>query len=343
MWQAQLQFILQNRTGLSNCGPFPIDGPAPQGAANLSTCPDRVGRYLKATAILDRLLGIDGFDSQSNRIVSNNRFLWSVRVPTAPNPLVAHRFFIWNQYQDFLNREPDNGGMNFYAAILDGCLNNQECIKDTRATLSGNFFRSPEFGERGAYIANLYNIVYGQRPKTPEELNLTSKVERPRFNEFIADLQAIAGTNVSALKTTLALNWLNTRDDVKAILPSTMTHAAFVARLELTAGLTLPNRTDFINALTSGSQSRAQVLRAIAEHPDVVNKFVLQNFVTMQYIGHLRRAPEDCHNSPVPSQCGYIFHYNRFGPGLDQHTVQTLITRGFIESPEYQRRFGPPF
>jgi len=73
----------------------------------------------------------------------------------------------------------------------------------------------------------------------------------------------------------------------------------------------------------------------------VTTKFTLQNFVTMQYIGHLRREPENCHGSPDPANCGYIFHYNRFGAGGDPHEIENLITRGFIESPEYWRRFGP--
>lgn len=333
---------LQNRTGLSNCV-FPIDGPAPPVGANLSTCPDRIARYLKANALLDRLTGIDGFDFFANRIPSPNRFLFSVTVPTAPNPLESHRFFIWTQYTDFLNREPDNGGMQFYVDIIQGCLGNQECIKASRAAVSANFFRSPEFGGRGGYIANLFNIVFGQRPKTVAELSDLTKVERPHYNEFIADLNFIAGSNdaqVNLLKTTLALAWLQ-RDEVKQKLPSGISNAEFVQRLETTAGVTLANRNTLINNLNNNGQSRADVLRAVAESSEVTTKFTLQNFVTMQYIGHLRREPENCHGSPDPANCGYIFHYNRFGPDLDPHLVENLITRGFIESPEYRRRFGP--
>jgi subtilisin family serine protease len=347
---------LQNRTGLSNCNPFPIDGPAPPVGANLSTCPDRVNRYLKANAQLDRLTNtINGIlrDANGNPILdplgntipvlSPNRFLWSITVPTLPNPVESHRFFIWNQYVDFLNREPDNGGMLFYVNIINGCLVDQECIKNTRGALSANFFRSPEFGGRGGYIANLFNIVYGQRPKIPAELNDASKVERPHFNEFITDLQFISAPTdpeVNLRKSQLAAAWL-LRPEVLAILPNSMSNQAFVEKLESTAGVPLANKVALINSLNGGSQTRAQVLRTVAESPEVTNKFTLQNFVTMQYIGHLRREPEDCHGSPDPANCGYIFHYNRFGPGLDPHLVENLITRGFIESPEYRRRFGP--
>jgi hypothetical protein len=105
--------------------------------------------------------------------------------------------------------------------------------------------------------------------------------------------------------------------------------------------VTLANRIALIASLDNQSASRAQVLRAVAESSEVVNKFVLQNFVTMQYIGHLRREPEDCHGSPDPANCGYIFHYNRFGSSGDPAAIENLITRGFIESPEYRQRFGP--
>jgi subtilisin family serine protease len=334
---------LQNRTGLSNCSPFPITGPAPQQTnANLSTCPDRINRYIKATAILDRLTNLNGTDANGLPVASPNRFLRSVTVPTAPNPIEAHLFFVFGLYADMLNREPDNGGLQYHVNQIETCMGNQECLKTMRGIVAANFVRSPEFGGRGGYIANLFNIVFGQRPKTPAELSDPSKVERPHFNEFIADLNAIAGSTdaqVNLLKTTLALAWLG-RSEVQAILPSAP--ADFVLKLETTAGVTLANRQTLINSLiaNNNSQTRAEVLRAVAESPEVTNKFTLQNFVTMQYIGHLRREPEDCHGSPDPANCGYIFHYNRFGSG-DPGLIQNLITQGFIESPEYRRRFGP--
>ena len=249
---------LQNRTGLSNCAPFPIDGPAPPSGANLSTCPDRIARYIKANANLDRLTNtINGTDANGIPVLSPNRFLWSTTVPTAPNPLESHRFFIWTQYADFLNREPDNGGMLFYVGIINGCGSDPECIKATRGALSANFFRSPEFGGRGGYIANLFNIVFGQRPKTVAELSDPTKVERPHYNEFIADLQFIAGSTdaqVNLLKTTLALAWLQ-RSEVQAILPSSLTNQQFVQKLESTAGgITLANESTLIANLNSGSQ-----------------------------------------------------------------------------------------
>jgi hypothetical protein len=335
---------LQNRTGLSNCSPFPITGPAPQQAANLSTCPDRIARYIKANAILDRLTNLNGTDASGQPITSPNRFLASQTVPTAPNPIESHRFFVWGLYADMLNREPDNGGLQFHVnQIQTICQNEPNCVKTMRGIVAANFVRSPEFGGKGGYIANLFNIVFGQRPKTVAELSDPNKVERPHFNEFIADLNLIPGPDalVSAQKTALAVSWLG-RPEVLAILPVNLSPTDFVTRLENKAGVTLANRQTLIAQLTANNntQTRASVLRSVAESPEVTDKFNLQNFVTMQYIGHLRREPENCHGSPDPANCGYIFHYNRFGGG-DSGAIQNAITQGFIESPEYRRRFGP--
>ena len=330
---------LQGRPGQVNCNAFPIQGAAPQ-SGNLANCPDRVSQFVKANANLDKLSSINGPNSQTD--VSPNRFVWNAAMPGNTNPIDNQRFFFWQQYADFLSREPDNGGLLFYVNIVAGCGSDVECIKATRGALSANFFRSPEFGGRGGYVANLFNIVIGQRPKTVAELSDPTKVERPHFQEFITDLQFLSGTDteVDPKKTQLAGIWLG-RAEVQAILPNSLTNQQFVQKLESTAGVTLANEGTLITNLNNGSQTRAQVLRAVAESSEIVNKFKLQNFVTMQYIGHLRREPENCHGSPDPANCGYIFHYNRFAPGGDADQTENLITRGFIESPEYRRRFGP--
>ena len=324
---------LQNRTAMTNCAANPKQGPRTTSGSTISTCPDRVSQFIASNASLDKLTGLPSDTA--------NRLLFTASLPTTTNPIDNSRFFFWQQYVDFLNRDPDNGGLLFYVNILTGCGSDAECIKATRAALSANFFRSPEFAGRGGYVANLFNIVFGQRPKTVAELSDPTKVERPHYAEFVADFGPLTGTDaeVNVKKDQLATAWLG-RSEVQAILPNSLSNQQFVQKLESTAGVTLANESTLITNLNNGSQTRAQVLRAVAESNEVTSKFVLQNFVTMQYIGHLRREPEDCHGSPDPANCGYIFHYNRF-PGGDPNSTENLITRGFIESTEYRQRFGP--
>jgi hypothetical protein len=326
---------LQTRTAMTNCAANPKQGPRTTSGSTIATCPDRVSQFIASNASLDKLTGLNSDTA--------NRLLFTASLPATTNPIDNSRFFFWQQYVDFLNRDPDNGGLSFYVNILTGCGSDAECIKATRAALSANFFRSPEFGQRGGFVANLFNIVFGQRPKTVAELSDPAKVERPHYAEFIADFVPLTGTDaeVSVKKDQLADTWMG-RPEVQAILPSSLSNQQFVQKLEsIAGGVTLANESTLIANLNNNTQSRAQVLRAVAESNEVTTKFALQNFVTMQYIGHLRREPEDCHGSPDPANCGYIFHYNRFPSSGDPAPTENLITRGFIESTEYRQRFGP--
>ena len=292
----------------------------------------------------------DGLTQLTNTTGNNVNPSWQPLSPdSSPNPIDRGDFFVRQQYLDFLGREAEPAGLQFYMDILNGCHPaDTECIKYTRGALSANFFRSPEFGRKGAYVASLFNIVIGQRPKTVAELNDPTKVERPHYAEFMADLATLSTPNDDPVltdqkKDQLASAWLG-RTEVLAILPSSLSNQQFVQKLESIAGVTLANESTLIAELNNGSQTRAQVLRAVAESNEVVTKFYIPNFVTMEYLGYLRRDPEDCHVSSDAESCGFIFHNRRFNtPGANPDLIENIIVRGFIESPEYRSRFllGP--
>ena len=254
-------------------------------------------------------------------------------------------FFIQQQYIDFLKRFPEAScppnkcGLDFYVPILNGCNGDVECLKYTRGALSANFFRSPEFNGKGAYVANLWNSAYGHRPSTVQELS-TDTVNRPHYAEFFTDLAFISAptdAETNTKKDQLSADFLTRPDIINALggyTPS-WTRQQLVQRLEQIAGVTLANESTLIN----GSLTHAQILRAVAESSEVFNKFNKPNFVMMEYFGYLRRDPEDCHGAPDPSQCGFIFHNNRFNLSSDTDLIQNIIVRGFIESPEYIGRF----
>jgi len=257
--------------------------------------------------------------------------------------IADYDFFIQQQYIDFLRRFPEPSGLQFYLDILNGCVSTDiECIKFTRGALSANFFRSPEFQRKGSYVMYLYMISLGQRPATVDELNNPAKIDRPHYAEFMADLGTISTPNDDAALTNqkkdeLSVAWLQ-RTEVNAIYGG-LSNAAFVQKLVDTAGVNLSNQTQLLNDLNGGQKTRAQVLRAVAESPEVDAKFYKQAFVTMEYFGYLRRDPEVCVGSPNPSQCGYIFHNERFKLTADKDFLENTIVRGFIESPEYINRF----
>jgi hypothetical protein len=257
--------------------------------------------------------------------------------------IADYDFFIQQQYIDFLRRFPEPSGMQFYLNILNGCQSTDiECIKYTRGALSANFFRSPEFQRKGSFVMYLYMVSVGQRPATVAELSDPTKVERPHYAEFMSDLQAISVPNddptlTEQKKVALTDAWMQ-RAEIKAKYDA-LSNDQFVQALVNLAGVTIPNQAQLVSNLNASTMTRAQVLRNIAESTQVNDKFYKQAFVTMEYFGYLRRDPEVCVGSSNPSQCGYIFHNNRFQLTADPDFLENTIVRGFIESPEYIGRF----
>jgi hypothetical protein len=316
-------------------------------------------KKLAATLFLTVLVATVGFGQSppTLRIVTESPDLPSelfygnikvkpLRIRPGTNQVITiadYDFFIQQQYIDFLRRFPEPSGMSFYLNILNGCApSDTECIKYTRGALSANFFRSPEFQRKGSYVMYLYMVSLGQRPATVAELNDPTKIDRPHYAEFFADLQSISVPNDDPVlteqkKVALTDAWMQ-RTEIKNIYDP-LSNSAFVQKLLDTAGVTIPNQAQLVSDLNGGLKTRAQVLRAIAESTQVNDKFYKPAFVTMEYFGYLRRDPEICVGSPDPANCGYIFHNARFQLTADQDFLENTIVRGFIESPEYIGRF----
>ena len=288
-----------------------------------------------------------------------------------PITIADYDFFIQQQYLDMLRRFPEAGldgifgtnddPMKFYLDLINGYLNgapctptNITCINSIRGIVGANFFRSPEFQRKGNYVMYLYMVSIGQRPVTPAELPIKNDPalnDRPDYGEFMTDLASISTPNDDPVltdqkKSALADAWM-LRPQIQALYPAapTMSNAQFVQKLLDTAGVTNSNQSGLVNELNNSTKTRAQVLRIIAESPEVDAKFYQQAYVTMEYIGYLRRKPEDCHNSAnwsdgTPSSCGFIFHNKRFNdPNINPAHIQNIMLQGFIESPEYINRF----
>ena len=252
---------------------------------------------------------------------------------TTPITIADYDFFTQQQYIDFLRRFPEPAGLQFYLDFLNRCNSSDtECVKILRGIMAANFFRSPEFQQKGSYVMYLYMVSLGQRPSTDAELADPAKntFERPHYPEFMADLQSISDPNddkaiVSAKKDALTAAWLQ-RPEIQQVYGS-LSNAGFVQKLSQVSGVALGQT--YIDRLNAG-ETRAQVLRSIVESADVNTKFYKQAFVTMEYFGFLRRDPD---------LGGYVFHNNRFKLGFDPTDIEEVIVRGFIESPEYFGRF----
>lgn len=254
----------------------------------------------------------------------------------ATNTIDEPSNFICQQYHDLLLREPEPAGTQFYLNILSGCQSSDtECTKYTRGALTANFFRSPEFQTKSFYVAYLYMVTLGQRPSTRDELADPNKntFERPHYLEFMSDVQSITSPEDrngpdAARKASLTTAFVQ-RPEIVAKYPLSLSDVQFAQALQQTAGVTIADQSQFVG------KSRAEILRIVAESPEVKAKLYIQAFVTSEYFGFLRRDPD---------LDGYAFHNDRYkllAPLLSPDMTENFITRGFIESSEYRQRFGP--
>lgn len=229
-----------------------------------------------------------------------------------PNPIDDPAFFVRQHYYDFLNREPDPGGFNAWLGILNGCpAGNTSC---DRVEVSSAFFRSPEFLDRGYFILRFYEVALGRHPF---------------YAEFTPDLARTTGfltpEQLEANKAAFVVDF-TARQEFRSRYDQ-LGNTAYVDTLLATAGVTLANRNAWIVALDTGQKSRAQVLREIAESPEVGTKFFNKAFVVMQYFGYLRRDPD--------------IHYLEWIQTLDSTGDYRTMINGFVNSLEYRQRFAP--
>jgi len=136
-----IAMYLQGRPAVSNtCGAFHIDQNAANLTLNVSTCPDRVARYIIANARRDILTNVNG------TLPSANRFISTTAIPGPANPIDNNPFFVWTQYRDFLNRDPDSGGFSNWVGNLNTCSpSDWSCLNTQRIHAVRGFIESGEF------------------------------------------------------------------------------------------------------------------------------------------------------------------------------------------------------
>ncbi|MBA2340367.1 MAG: hypothetical protein H0V88_08215 [Pyrinomonadaceae bacterium] len=279
------------------------------------------------------------------------------------NQLDTVDFFVRQQYHDFLNREADDAGLQFWKGTLESYLNNcgtadtsqaADCRARARASVSEAFFVSVEFQETGYLVYRLYRAAFRASSRPPRGL--------PRYAEFIRDTQTIgAGVIVNqgnwqqqleANKQAFLTNFVQ-RAEFTATYPLTMTADQYVNALLANAGLPLDGaeKQAALNAYGAGGvNGRARALRSIAESDLLFRKEFNQAFVLMQYFGYLRRNSDD---APDNSFAGYDFWLGKLNAESgDTTNLQTLdqllaptkrarMVEAFVVTGEYRRRFGP--
>jgi subtilisin family serine protease len=134
-----VSLYLGGRTGMSNCSANPIQGPATTSGGAISTCPDRVARFIKSNTSLSKISSLPSGTA--------NRLLWTGSLPTTTNPIDNQRFFVWEHYADFLvsQPEPDEGGLDFWTGNITGTCGtgfnvNNSCTQAKRIDVSRAFW-----------------------------------------------------------------------------------------------------------------------------------------------------------------------------------------------------------
>ncbi|HSQ23264.1 MAG TPA: M12 family metallo-peptidase, partial [Pyrinomonadaceae bacterium] len=237
---------------------------------------------------------------------------------TAPagNPIDQTDFFVRQHYSDFLGRTADQQGLDFWSRQITDCGSDAGCIEVRRISVSASFFLSIEFKETGYLVERTYKTAYGDaNGNSTFPGTHTISVPVVRFSEFLTDTHDIGnGVIVGQTGWEQALennkmNYFNRFVQTTRFTsryPSTMLPASYVHALNVNAGSPLLPTEEAQLAVeqTSGSKSRAQVLRQIAEHPNLANAEFNRAFVLMQYFGYLRRNPND---TPDLDYTGYDF------------------------------------
>ena len=230
------------------------------------------------------------------------------------NPIDQTTFFVRQHYIDFLGREPDAAGFTGWQNILNSCAAGDTSCD--RIAVSSGFFRSPEFQDRGYFIYRFYSTALGRTP---------------HYAEFMPDLAKVSGFLTDAQLEANKVAFVNefmARTEYVSRYGSLTDNTAFVDALLQTCGLpNHPLRGAWISLLTSGTATRAQVLRALSESTEVYTKFYTEAFVVMQYFGYLRRDPDILYLEWIR-----IMNSN----GGD---YRGMIS-GFMNSNEYRLRFG---
>ena len=249
-------------------------------------------------------------------------------------------YFVFQQYVDFLGRMPDTGGFNDWNNVLNNCGPNRGGLGSDpacdRVHVSSGFFRSTEFGERGYWVYRFYHGVLGNRPLLAQ---FKPDIRRLNGNQTPAELEANRAALIADFMARPAFTAIYNG------LTNAGSAAQFIAKLEETAGVTLPastttepgqppqfGRNELIQKMSSGEFTAGQTLRAFIEQKVVFDKFFFRAFVAMQYFGYLNRDPEDAgYNDWVD-----VLTNGRgsIPPGDFRHLIF-----GFVWSVEYREKF----
>jgi Tol biopolymer transport system component len=235
-------------------------------------------------------------------------------------------FFVGQHYFDFLGRDPDVEGFDFWTREITSCGGNSGCVEIKRINVSAAFFLSGEFQETGYFVYRMEKAAFGHRP---------------RFEPFLADKEKVGQGVVVGQGDWQARLQANQRafaDEYVARVafvekyPASLSAEEYVNTLDANTGAVLnaTEREALIEGLQSGAETRASILRQVAENAEFKRRERNPAFVLMEYFVYLRRNPDDA---------GYEFWLKKLNNHNGNYIAAEMV-KAFITSGEYRQRFG---
>jgi hypothetical protein len=240
------------------------------------------------------------------------------------NAIDTAEFFVRQHYLDFLGREPDESGFNFWSDQILSCGSDAVCFEGRTINVSAAYFLSIEFQQTGGLVDGLYRTSYQRRPL---------------FSEFMPDTSTIAqgvvvgdgdwAQRLAANKQAFVDEWVQRADFQSAYkgLDNETYVDTLISHTEV--AFSQSEHDALVRGLNSGASTRAQVLKQIAENNSFVSAKRNAMFVMMQYFGYLRRDPDDS---------GYQFWLDKLNQ-FDGNFEQAEMVKAFLVSSEYRDRF----
>lgn len=221
---------------------------------------------------------------------------------TRDNDIFASNLlFAAQQYRDFLAREGDADGLNYWtSALANG--------SSTRAQMIQGFLDSAEFQGAIAPVARLYFAYFLRIP------------DYAGLQYWIGQFKT--GTSLATISQNFAASteFVNRYGSLTNVQFVTLIYQNVLGRAPDAAGLAY-----WIGQLGTGV-TRGSVMLSFSDSPEYKSVIGSEVYVTMTYVGMLRRAPD---------QGGFDYWAGQ----LDVTKSATALISGFVGAPEYRARF----
>jgi len=217
-------------------------------------------------------------------------------------PLNNTTEFVKQVYRDFLNREADQAGLDYWVNGIDaGLLTRAECVE--------SFLLSAEFGGNVSPVTRLYFSYF---LRIPDYDGLIYWISQYGAGMSLTDISEFFVQSAEFIATY-----------------GSLTNAEFVNLVYLNVLERTPDQAGldyWVGLLDAGSLTRGEVMTGFSESAEYKATSASEIYVTMTYIGLLRRSPD---------QTGFDF----WVATLDSGGSGLGLIDGFLVSAEYAARF----